>query len=436
MESKDKQIESKNVAVYLRVSSRDQAIHGYGLDAQEKKCMQYVALEDYDPDQIRIYKDDGYSAKSLERPMMQKLLQDVRKGRIKKIIVYKLDRVARSVIDTYNLIQELIDNDCQLVAIVDHFDINSANGRMIVGVLAVFAQWEREVIIERTKDGLREMVSKGKYPYGLKPFGWDKDKDKYLFINQKEADIIIDLGNQSLDGLSLIQIKKYLKDTYGISRDEATILKWLTRPINIGLFEYQGITYTNIVPAIMTEERFNRVKQSIGRHISSDKNRYLFHGKVYCECGAKCMQRSTNKKSGNKLIRYYYYECPTCKKRINETKLLDQVMIGVVLAKNKKNLKKSLKLKNKELEILRLRINEIYQKYVNDEINISVYVETMNKLKKKQDQLNKEILALDINKIDDFIKAPKTQKTAYIKEVIRYLTVDLNLNIVTYIEYK
>ena len=77
--------------------------------------------------------------------------------------MYKLDRLTRSVIDTYKLLYELQEHNCQLIAVIDQLDINSANGRMIVGILAVFAQWEREVIQERTLDGLQAMVNQGKY---------------------------------------------------------------------------------------------------------------------------------------------------------------------------------------------------------------------------------------------------------------------------------
>lgn len=133
-------MKQKKIAIYVRVSSRENAMNGYGLDAQETKCRQYIDLYDLDADSIVLFKDKGISGKSLNRPEMKKLLTEVKNDQIGMVIVYKLDRLTRSVMDTYKLIFELQKHDCQLVAVMDKLDVNSANGRMIVGLLAVFAQ--------------------------------------------------------------------------------------------------------------------------------------------------------------------------------------------------------------------------------------------------------------------------------------------------------
>ena len=133
-------MEQRKIAIYVRVSSRENAMNGYGLDAQETKCRQYVDLYDLNKDSIVLFKDKGISGKSLNRPEMKKLLYEVKNNRIEMIIVYKLDRLTRSVMDTYKLLYELQKYDCQLIAVMDRLDVNSANGRMIVGLLAVFAQ--------------------------------------------------------------------------------------------------------------------------------------------------------------------------------------------------------------------------------------------------------------------------------------------------------
>lgn len=429
-------MKDKKIAFYLRVSSKEQANFGYSLDAQKEKCLQFLNLYDYGDCDYTIYMDDGYSAKNLNRPRMTELLNDVHDGKINMIVVYKLDRLARSVVDTYNLIQDLIEHDCQLVAVIDRLDIDSANGRMIVGILAVFAQWEREVIIERTRDGLDAMVAKGKYPYGGVPYGWNKDKKLFLSINEEQAKILNDLADQSLSGMSIVDIKDYLKETYGMSRDESTILKWLTRPINCGEFTFHEKLYTNIVPAIMSKQKFTKVCSSITRHASFDMSRYLYYNKVYCKCGKKCRNSSTNKRVGQNIRKYYYYECLECHARINETKVLEQTIMSIFLHHNRETLNASMKKKKDKLDNLRLKMRDVYTKYSNDEIDVLVYSDTIAKLKKEQDVLNNTIIALNIDDINDFKKASKFEKRAYINEIVKYVTVDTTLNLVIGIEWK
>lgn len=101
---------TKFVAMYLRVSTFDQAHNGYGLGDQEVQCRKYIDL--YFPnDEVKIYKDDGYSAKNLSRPEMKRMLDDVYKRKIHTIVAFKLDRLTRSVIDTYKLIKTVMEYD-------------------------------------------------------------------------------------------------------------------------------------------------------------------------------------------------------------------------------------------------------------------------------------------------------------------------------------
>lgn len=212
-------METKSVAIYVRVSSREQAINGFGLDVQEEKCRNYIHLfHEKEEEKILIYKDDGYSAKSLNRPMMKKLLYDVELGKIKKIIAYKLDRLSRNVIDTYDLILKLQQYDCDLIAILDNLDITSANGRMFVGMLSVIAQWEREVISERTLDGMQAMAKQGKYPFGKVSYGWVRDKNKYLRIDAVAAEVINKAADLLLVGHSLSYISNFINIQYGIKK--------------------------------------------------------------------------------------------------------------------------------------------------------------------------------------------------------------------------
>ena len=249
---------TKFVAMYLRVSTFDQAHNGYGLGDQEVQCRKYIDL--YFPnDEVRIYKDDGYSAKNLSRPEMSRMLQDVYKGKIHTVVAFKLDRLTRSVIDTYKLIKTVMEYDCSLVAVVDRIDISSANGRMLVGILSVISQWEREVISERTVAGLEQMVRSGKYPYGGRdPFGWTRDKN-VLKIVPEEADIIKDMTQKYVyEGYGIDDLRIYLEKTYGMKKKWYFIRNCLINKRNIGIFEYRGVEYDDVVPAIRCSASYYR----------------------------------------------------------------------------------------------------------------------------------------------------------------------------------
>lgn len=129
-----------------------------------------------DNNTVNVYIDDGYTAKNLNRPGMKKILDKVSNNQIKAIYIYKLDRLSRSVTDIYNMLTFFLDHNCDLNAIADNINIQSANGRLFIGILAIIAQWESEVISERTLNAIQEMVNQGNYPLGTVIFGYERHK--------------------------------------------------------------------------------------------------------------------------------------------------------------------------------------------------------------------------------------------------------------------
>lgn len=336
---------TKFVAMYLRVSTFDQAHNGYGLGDQEVQCRKYIDLY-FPEDEIKIYKDDGYSAKNLSRPEMKRMLDDVYKRKIHTIVAFKLDRLTRSVIDTYKLIKTVMEYDCSLVAVVDRIDISSANGRMLVGILSVISQWEREVISERTVAGLEQMVRSGKYPYGGRdPFGWTRDKN-VLKIVPEEADIIKDMTQKYVyEGYGIDDLRIYLEKTYGMKKKWYFIRNCLINKRNIGIFEYHGVEYRDVVPAIMDEDLYYKaVEKATHRNVSQpNQEMYLFHGLVHCKCGKRCDHVSTVKTKNKYRHTYYYYWCPNCNKRVNQDKLFNQIVIPLGLHINSNKTSEQLK---------------------------------------------------------------------------------------------
>lgn len=145
---------------YLRVSTEEQVLNGVSLDAQEEKIKAYCVAKDLQL--IRIIRDEGCSAKNLQRPGMQEIIAGCKKSEFDAIIIIKLDRLTRSVKDLAYLVEDVFEkNGVAFTSIQDNFDTSTANGRMLMNILGTLAQWERDIISERTKDALKYKIYKG-----------------------------------------------------------------------------------------------------------------------------------------------------------------------------------------------------------------------------------------------------------------------------------
>ena len=174
------------VDVYARVSSQEQAEEGYSIGEQEEKLKAYCVAMGYKVNRVAV--DPGYSGASLDRPGIREVIADVKRGRCKKVIVWKLDRLSRSQKDTLILLEDVFfPNGCAFVSLNENFDTATPIGRCIVGVLAAFAQMERENIKMRTSMGKAAAIRAGKYTGPCAPFGY-----QYQFKENGKREIIPD----------------------------------------------------------------------------------------------------------------------------------------------------------------------------------------------------------------------------------------------------
>jgi site-specific DNA recombinase len=157
---------------YVRVSTEDQAREGVSLDAQEARVAAYAVAMGWRVSEV--VRDAGESAKNLQRPGMASLLEHVRAGHVERIVVAKLDRLTRSVRDLAELIDLCAKHDVALVSIGETLDTSSAAGRLVVNMLGVVAQWEREAIGERTATSLAHKRRQRRV-YSPTPFGYVRD---------------------------------------------------------------------------------------------------------------------------------------------------------------------------------------------------------------------------------------------------------------------
>lgn len=198
---------------YIRVSTDKQADAGVSLEAQRAKAAAYASL--YDLELVAVIVDAGESAKTLERPGLTRALAMLDKGQADAILVAKLDRLTRSVVDLGALIARYFaPGKAALLSVSENIDTRSAAGRLVLNILASVSQWEREAIGERTRDAMRHKQAQGEYIGGHAPYGFTLE-DGALVPDAFEQNVIVQARELRAAGLSLAKVAAAL-DSRGI----------------------------------------------------------------------------------------------------------------------------------------------------------------------------------------------------------------------------
>lgn len=291
------------LAVYSRVSTDRQADEGYSLDVQKEKLLAFGRTLS-NVVEIREYVDDGYSGGSLDRPGMQRLIEDVEKGEVTHVVVVKLDRLSRSQKDTLHLIEDVfIPNNVAFVSILESFNTNTPFGRAMVGILSVFAQLERENIFERTRGGMQKRVEAGFWPGGGRtPFGYDYDPQQGILVPNEDAERVRYIYDRYLAGAAM----QTIADELGLKYDRV-VYNIITRKSNAGYIVYNGVEYMGKHEPIISLETYERAMNLLAVRSANklvSKTDHLLTGMVYCgKCGAK-MRYMKWGKAGYKLVCY------------------------------------------------------------------------------------------------------------------------------------
>jgi len=181
-----------NVAIYIRVSTEDQARHGVSLEAQKEALESYCKMYQYNVS--KIYKDAGKSAKNIKgRPAMSRMLKDAENKKFDAILIYKLDRFSRSLKDLILTIEQLKNWDIDFISLQDKIETTSATGKLMFHIISSFAEFERDIIGERTKFGMEKKAREGKI-VNRAPFGYlieDKEMKPHT-VNAVKLDQLYD----------------------------------------------------------------------------------------------------------------------------------------------------------------------------------------------------------------------------------------------------
>lgn len=236
------------VAGYTRVSTTEQAQNGLGLDIQQKQIEKYCQLQKYNL--VKIYKDEGISGATLERQGLKELLKDGKQNKFQKVILSRLDRVARDLYYSLWIEKELLKNDIELFSVAEPY---SRDDFMLDGlrkIVMVFAEIEKKMITSRLKNGRHEKAKNGGWTGGI-CFGYDS-KNKKLVINEEEAKIVKKIFywkrhkklNYSQIAVRLNLFK--IRTKYGKNWFPYTIEKIIKNPIYRGKIRFLGKKYQGI----------------------------------------------------------------------------------------------------------------------------------------------------------------------------------------------
>ena len=311
------------IALYNRVSTSEQVNSGFSLEEQADRLQSYSKAMGWK--HTKLYTDGGYSGANIDRPALQQLIKDVKAHKVDKVVVYKLDRLSRSQRDTLTLIEDVfLANDCDFVSMNENFDTGTPLGRAMIGILAVFAQLEREQIKERMIMGKEARAKQGKYHGSDRhPIGYDYVNGE-LVINETEAAQIRQIFEDFVSGMSVPKIVKQLNEA-GIEHrygrwQESVLRNILKSKTYIGYIKAKDTWYKGTHDPILSEELFNKA-QAIIEHTHAESIKYgrrygkagsLLGGLIYC---AECGNRYAKKSAGNKNKPESYWEYYTCNTR-------------------------------------------------------------------------------------------------------------------------
>lgn len=321
-------------AIYTRKSTDEGLDQDFNsLDAQREAAEAYILSQKHlGWTLVRSrYDDGGFSGASLDRPAVQQLLNDVDAGRIDCIVVYKVDRLSRSLLDFARLIDRFDQKSVSFVSVTQQFNTTNSLGRLTLNILLSFAQFEREIISERTRDKMSAARRKGKWVGGTPVLGYDVDPGGgKLTINEAEAERVRGIFRLFCERRSLLRVvadlgrRKWHNKTWqaksgilhaGHPFCGASLARLLGNAIYIGKVEYRGVIYDGehepIIDQGTWEQTRTALQESKREHAAHQPQNALLAGLLYCRsCNLPMVATYTSKRGR----RYRYYVCRTARK--------------------------------------------------------------------------------------------------------------------------
>jgi len=349
-------------AIYTRKSTEENLDSDFNsLDAQREAAEAYIASQRHEgwaalPTR---YDDGGFSGSNIERPGLQRLLEDLGAGRIDCVVVYKVDRLSRSLLDFARIIEIFDRREVSFVSVTQQFNTTTSMGRLTLNILLSFAQFEREIIAERIRDKVASARRKGKYMGGMPALGYDVDRaNRRLVVNPTEAELVQRVFRRFVQIGSTTELAKEL-NAQGLTTKTWTTQKGRVRPgsswnkdhiyhllnnsLYIGEVEYKGQRYPGEQEGIISRELWDRAHAILASNHRVRANRSrattpaLLRGIIRCAHCGSAMGPTFTKRRG-KFYRYYlcvhaskngYGSCPV---RTVPAADIEQAVVGQLRA--------------------------------------------------------------------------------------------------------
>ncbi|MFT0532406.1 recombinase family protein [Castellaniella hirudinis] len=316
----------KRCAVYTRKSTDEGLGQEYNsLEAQRDAGLAYitsqrhegwVALDD-------TFDDGGYSGGNMERPGLQRLMRQVEAGQIDIIVVYKIDRLTRSLSDFARLVDVFDRTGVSFVSVTQQFNTTTSMGRLTLNILLSFAQFEREVTGERIRDKIAASKAKGMWMGGMPPLGYDV-VDRKLVVNEREADLVRDIFRRYAEHGSAARLVRELaieghttkvwttqagKHRPGRYIDQQYIFKLIRNRLFLGEITHKGKAYPGQHQAVVPQPLWDAAHAVIDSRKTGPREHYSTHpallaGILFAADGQRMLPTFTRKKNG-RMYRYY-----------------------------------------------------------------------------------------------------------------------------------
>jgi site-specific DNA recombinase len=313
-------------AIYTRKSSEEGLEQSFNsLDAQREACEAYILSQRQEGWRVigTPYDDGGYSGGSMERPALKQLLADIDARKVDVVVVYKVDRLTRSLADFAKIVQVFDSRNVSFVSVTQQFNTTSSMGRLTLNVLLSFAQFEREVTGERIRDKIAASKRKGMWMGGRVPLGYDL-KDRKLIVNPAEAKQVQEIFRAYLEVGCVRKLKAHLEQgcvlskvrmshsgqaAEGKSYSRGALYKLLANQIYIGEIFHKGNCYPGEHEAILDRELWESVRAKLAENHRARKNRTnasepsLLSGLIFDQDG--CLYTPSHAVKNGKRYRYY-----------------------------------------------------------------------------------------------------------------------------------
>lgn len=303
-------------AIYTRKSTEEGLEQDFNsLDAQREACEAYIKSQQHEGWVLieKQYNDGGFSGGTLERPAVKELFKDIEAGEVDIVVVYKVDRLTRSLMDFSKIVELFDNNEASFVSITQSFNTTTSMGRLTLNILLSFAQFEREVTGERIRDKVAASKKKGMWMGGCVPLGYEI-ADKKLIIEKHFASVIKIIYEKYLEFKSVHKLKTYLDESNIRSRSgkvfsKGNLYNILSNKVYIGLVKHKNNTYNGEHKPIIEFETFdkvqkllieNRVDKNCGLKSSSNS---LLAGKIFDDKN----NRMSPSHSNTRKRKYRYY---------------------------------------------------------------------------------------------------------------------------------